>query len=195
MSHNIEYFEYKENINKKNVQKDLDNYCARATWREGGHVLSQAIRWLDHVCDSYEEAKDYIKKHDRGWGWYDQIAVKYKYHEPIIPSTKGYQKLLARRSELKKLLEERSCRIHYSAENTQSKFVACKECGSRLATKYIKSNHCPLCRKDLRPASVLKGIETARKMFFDINEKIEAEEKKVAKKAKIYWLVKIEYHT
>ena len=92
-------------------------------------------------------------------------------------------------------LLERENKIYYSFENTKSKHVACKYCGSRLATAHIRSNFCPLCRADLRPASARNAIATSEKMIKDIDEKIKTMERKQTKKSKIKWLVKIEYHT
>lgn len=189
--HNIEHYEYKENVDKKLVQAELNDYVSQATWQEGGNGLDSAIRWIDHICPSYADAEKYIEDHDNGW--YDQLAVKYR--ETVKPTTQTYQKLVARREEVFNTLQERKNNVHYSAGNTKSQFVACKECGSRLATKYIRSNCCPLCGKDLRPASVLNAIETSKRMLKDLDKKIHEAEVKASKKGKVKWLVKIEYHT
>ena len=59
------------------VQRDWDNYVAHADREEGCGGLGKKIRWLeDHICDSQEEAEEYIKREDRGW--YDQLAVRFR---------------------------------------------------------------------------------------------------------------------
>lgn len=191
MAHNIEYAHYEENVNKMEVQAEWDDYVSREDWQEGCSGLPNKIRWINHVCDSNEQAEEYIRNHDKGW--YDQLAVKYR--TTVTPTTQTYKKLVARRQEISNTLNEREHKIHYSAENTKSEYVACKCCGSRLATKYIRSNTCPLCKADLRPASALNAIETSKKMLRGIDKKIKELEIKASKKAKIAWLVKIEYHT
>jgi len=190
MGHSVNYGTYEENVNKKKVQKEWDEYAANEDWQEGCSGLPNNIRWIDYVCDSYEDAEKYIDDHDNGW--YDQLAVKYR--ETVKPKTKGYQNLIEKRNTIYKTLEEKRNRIHYSSENTKSEFVGCKHCGSRLATKYIKSNTCPVCGTELRPVSTLNAIKTLEKSLKEINKKIKEMEVKASKKAKIKWFVKVEFH-
>ena len=66
MGHNIHYATYPENVNKKIVQNEWDEYAAHEDWQEGCSGLPGKIRWLDHVCDTPEEAEEYISSHDKG---------------------------------------------------------------------------------------------------------------------------------
>lgn len=189
--HNIEHYNYPENISKKDVFAKLNHYVHVQTEAEGGTGLEQ-IRWLDDViCDSYDDAKKYIEEHDRGW--YDQLAVRYR--ETSVPKTKGYLALVARRKELSVVLNEKKSKIHYA--HAKSALVSCKVCGSKLATKFITSNYCPMCRNDLRPESILNSIKTSERMLKEVNKKIKNAEIAFSKKQKagVRWLVKIEYHT
>lgn len=58
MSHNIKYFEYKEDVDRRKVQAELDNYVAHEDWQEGCSGLSSPIRWIEScgVLGSYEDA-------------------------------------------------------------------------------------------------------------------------------------------
>ena len=76
MGHNIHFAEYSENVNKKQVQAEWDDYAAKEDWQEGSSGLGSDIRWIDHICESREEAEEYIRSHDKGW--YDQLAVKFR---------------------------------------------------------------------------------------------------------------------
>lgn len=190
MSHNIRWETYPEKVNKSEVQAEWDDYAHHEDWREGCSGLGSDIRWINHVCDSYDDAVKYIESHDRGF--YDQLAVKYR--SSVKPTTKAYENLISRRNEIFATLKERE-KVHYSSANTKSEYVTCRNCGSRLATKYIKSNNCPLCRAELRPTSALNAIETSKRMLKETNKKIKEIEIKASKKAEIKWLVKIEYHT
>ncbi len=189
--HNVHFGDYPENVCKKSVQKEWDDYARHEDWQEGCSGLPQNIRWIDYVCGSREEAENYIEKHDNGW--YDQLAVKYL--DRIAPTTKAYKDLIARRDAIFATLQERQNKVHYSSQNTKAEYVTCKHCGSRLSTKHIKSNSCPLCGMDLRPASALSAIDTSKKMYNEVLKKIKAVEVKSNKKGKVRWLVKIEYHT
>ena len=77
MSHSIEYGIYKEDVNKKKVQADWDNFVRIADREEGASGLPGAIRWNDGVTplDSKSDAERWIDEHDGGW--YDQIAVRF----------------------------------------------------------------------------------------------------------------------
>ena len=195
MSHNIEYFSYSENVNKKYVKKELDEYVSHRDYQEGCSGLPEPIDWFDHVCESQDEAKRYIDDHTRHHD-YHQAAVKYKVYDPVKP-TKKQLELKAKVEELRAKYASKNNKIHY--QGVKSEYVSCRACGSRLATKYIKSNNCPLCHNDLRPPSVLETIEAARKAYSKVQGEYAKESKKIADKNKgnykIRWLVKIEYHT
>lgn len=188
--HNIEYATYPLKVNRKSVERSWDNYVAHADWQEGATCLPNHIRWIEGgISDNYDEAMQRIKKLDNRC--YDQLAVKYKHHKPC--TTKRYQTLKDRLDVAYKSLREKKEKVHYSAKNVSSEFVGCKHCGSKLATRYIVSNHCPVCRADLRPASILQSIERTEAKVAEIRKQITEEENKA--KYEICWLVKIEYHT
>ena len=66
MSHNIEYYDYDEKIDKVKVELDLNAHAACAGRGEGSTGLGSKIRWLDKVCDTEADAHDYIKSADKG---------------------------------------------------------------------------------------------------------------------------------
>ncbi len=189
MGHNIEHYDYDEKINKNKVQKDLDTYVSHATWQEGGGGIDP-IRWNDVVCEDYDSAIEWIEKHDKGW--YDCLAVKYK--EPVQTKEKTAKELeLAQKiTEAGKLYNERNS-VLYPKTRT-SEYIGCGKCGSRLASKYLNSNYCPVCHTDLRPETTLKAIAAA-KAKWEKAEEIKQEYIKKHSKKEIRWLVKIEYHT
>ena len=194
MSHNVYTEIYDENVNKKNVQNFWDEKAARDDYEEGCSGLSQNIRWINYLCENEEEAEKYIKENDSGW--YDQLAVKFKCYKNIKPS-KALMELIRREKETVEKLNYTENNIHY--KNVKSSFVSCKKCGSKLATKYIKSNYCPMCNDDLRPNTTLSTIQRYKENLKEIRKRIKEENLKIQKKneksATIKWLVKIEYHT
>ena len=192
--HNKRYEIYNENVNKKKIQTYWDEYAAREDWQEGCSGLSQDIRWIDYVCEDYDAAYKYIENHDRGW--YDQLAIKFKEY-PELKYSKKYETLLNRLKEIQKRLDDLENKIHYA--RVTSKFVGCKKCGSKIASAYIKSNYCPICRLDLRPTTILEKIKGYKEKISQLKKELEEEKhkmkKKIEKQATIKWLVKIEYHT
>jgi len=189
MGHNIEYYDYAEKANKNTIQKDLDNYVSHRTWQEGGHGLEK-IRWNDVVCESYDAAKEWIEKHDKGW--YEQLAVAYKAPVRGYEDSDKIRELNAKIAEARKLFMSRDD-VLYPKTRT-SEFIGCSACGSRLASKLLVSNKCPVCHSDLRPETMLKSIEAARAKY---SKALKTKEEYVLKhtKKEIRWLVKIEYHT
>lgn len=192
--HNVEYGEYEENVNKKRVQEYWDNYAAREDWEEGCSGLNGNIRWINYICESRDEAYEYIEAHDNGW--YDQVAVKFKEY-PEFKHTKKYDTLVDKLGEVQKKFNALESKVHYAG--VVSKFIGCKKCGSKIASAYIKSNYCPVCGEDLRPATVLKTVNNYKEKISQLQKEIKEEGKKIQKKmekqATIKWLTKIEYHT
>ena len=190
MSHNIHHADYPLNVNRGKVQAEWDNYAAHEDWREGCSGLPNPIRWLEiGISETYQDAMKRIDEIDNGW--YDQIAVKYKEYKP--KATKKRQELELRLREAMSILTERRNKVHYAARNVSSEYIGCKECGSKIVVKYIKSNRCPVCGHDLRPASALEAIKRAEAKVTELQKKLDEESKKG--KYEVRWLVKIEYHT
>lgn len=187
--HNIEYYDYKEDVDKRKVFDVLNDYVERRTWEEGGGGIGR-IRWNEVLCENYDEAQKWIESHDSGW--YDCLAVKFK--SPIQEKEKSakLKELDAKIKETYEIYDQRSS-VLYPKTRT-SEYIGCAACGSRLASKHLCSNKCPVCHADLRPETMLKSIATAKAKW---DKAQEARKEYVAKHSKkeIRWLVKIEYHT
>lgn len=191
MSHNIEYGVYKENVNKKKVQTDWDNFVCVADREEGASGLPGAIRWNDGVTplDSKSDAERWIDEHDGGW--YDQIAVRF-YDVDHVKSGK----VDVIRKKLSEANDKFRARNSILVKDVRtSEFIGCTTCGSKLKRTYLKTNQCPLCRADLRSATELKAINGLLKKSDTLQKQLKDEIAKQRKKAEIKWLVKIEYHT
>ena len=190
--HNIEHYSYPENCNKKAVQKELDDYVAHADWEEGCRGLYSDIRWIDKVVGSYNEAMKYLEDNDRGC--YDCLAVKYRTADENINQTSKYKILNERVSRLYKEYNEMNSEIYM--KTVKSELVTCRGCGSTISSKAWKYNTCPVCRTDFRSKTTLERIDNKYKAYKEAVSAMNAYEAEYAKKnGKIYWLVKIEYHT
>lgn len=188
--HNIQYATYAENVNKGAVQREWDQIARVEGRREGCSGLGRQIRWYDTiVCDSYEDAKEFIDARDSGC--YDQMAVRYR-----VPSkpTKETQRLEEGLKQARQKYREMEGALHFS--EAKAAFIGCKSCGSKLARTYLKSNYCPLCRNDLRPDSTKAALQRQATKIAELEKKMRIAEKEAAKKnGKLMWLVKVEYHT
>jgi hypothetical protein len=194
MGHNIDHWQKPENVNKKAFEADINDYVRQHTLGEGGHGLDSPIRWIDHICDNYEDALEYIRSHDRGW--YDQLAVKY-YDYPKLEPTKTMITLQER------LKAEREKRVSYAAAHAVSTFkaeyIGCPECGSKLKRTLLKGNSCPLCHAEMRSKTTMETLQRYDANCEELSKKIKEEERKMQEKmrkqAKVVWLIKTEYHT
>lgn len=87
MGHEIKYRSYPENVDRAKVEAEWNQYVRMECWQEGASGLANPIRWLgerhEHICDSYDDAVEYLKLHDRNW--YDQLAVRYR--DTVITDT------------------------------------------------------------------------------------------------------------
>lgn len=192
MSHNIKYFEYREDVNRKKIEAELDNYVAHEDWQEGCHGLNSPIRWIEScgVFNGYDEALAFIKSVDRGW--YDSLAVRYRDFDG-----KETPALKKAKEKLNAAIEKYSTsnnKFHFA--EAKSAFIGCQTCGSKISHEYLEGNCCPVCGNDLRPKSTRDTIAKYKDNVDKARVLVTEEEKNaVAKHSKIKWLVKIEYHT
>lgn len=192
MGHNIYYYTYSENCDKRAVEAELDKMVKARTYDEGGSGLPNPIRWLSsEVHDSYNQAREAIGRLDKGW--YDQLAVRFKDLPRDVTSAK-LENLKKRVSETYQAISALENEV--AAKSFKAQFVSCKKCNSKLNKDYINSNLCPVCRADMRSETTRKRLEVLRKKHSDLLAAMEAEKQSLAaKKGKLMWLVKIEYHT
>lgn len=195
MGHNIQHYDYPENVDQKKVFRDLANYVQHEAWQEGGHL--NEIRWLDaKPLPSRDDAEAFLDKHDKGW--YDCLAVRYLEIDRRNP-TRAYAELLERRRKAYGRFATLNGELYIST--ISSGYVGCKNCGSKMnRAAMLKGrsapNRCPVCGAELRPASKLERIENARKAVDEIDRKLAEEERRMAKRnGAVRWLVKIEFHT
>lgn len=185
--HNIHYFDYELGANKTKIQKSLDDYAERRS--DGGCGLPNRIEWTSKKFDSYEKAMEYI---DSRHGWYEQIAVQYL----DTDSAKKSAKALEIEKRVKELTDEFMTRKNtFHFKDVKSEYIGCKHCGSKISSKYLNSNFCPICHSDMRPPTALNRIENSRKKLKDAEKRLNDEIMKQKSKMKYRWLVKIEYHS
>jgi hypothetical protein len=192
MSHNIKYFEYKENVDRRKVQNELDRYVAYEDREEGCSGLNTPIRWIESggILANYDEALEYIKSHDKGW--YDCLAVRYRdFDGKDTPALKRAREKLSAAFEK---YREFNNKFHFA--DSKSAYIGCRKCGSKISHQYLKGNSCPICGDDLRPQSTKDTIARYKANVDRATDLVKVEEKKaVEKNGKTMWLVKIEYHT
>ena len=189
MGHTIQYYDYPENTDKKKVEQELANYVAKRCFQEGGHLSK--IRWIDsEPCANDDEAHEKIERLDKGW--YDCIAVKY-YDAYNVPETEKMKALRAANTQAYCKYKELASAFHFA--NAKAEYIGCKNCGSKIARKYLRRNFCPVCNADLRPETTLNRIAALKEKADKSSDTLKAELTKQAMKAKnVRWKIKIEFH-
>ena len=192
MSHVINYHVYsdkqvKTQKDRQKIQSHWDDVAAREDYQEGCTGLGSPIQWKQEMKPfaTKDEAMEYIEKLTYS-SFYLQIAVPFYFYE----DDEKLKELTAKVEEAKADLDKAK-KPYYSVDTVKSKYITCKHCGSKLAVSYIKSNKCPLCGEDLRPQSVQDRVKRLGDKVKKLEETLKA---KKEKRAKIYWLVKTEYH-
>lgn len=188
--HNVEYYTYNENVDKNNVQKELDAYVAYMDHQEGCSGLGGPIRWLstEPISANYDLAVKAIERNDQGW--YDCLAVKY------LEPERGFndKKLESLKAKSVALYDAYQKKNSVWAAGLKAEYVGCKNCGSKIKREYIRSNNCPVCRAELRPTTTLNAVNAALERYKKARAACDEYANKHAKKM-CKWLVKIEYHT
>ena len=192
MSHKICYEVYADKATKTKkarslIQAQWDTVAAHEDWQEGCDGLPDVIHWKDDM--------EPFKDKDAAYKYVEEMSYRSDYLQIAVPFYRyecndKLKELMAKLEEAKAELEQAK-KPHYSVDTVKSQFITCRHCGSKLAVKYIKSNKCPLCGEDLRPQSaqdkVKRLMAKVKKMEGDV-------QKKKQRYAKVYWLVKIEFH-
>ena len=191
MGHCTEHFVFDVNKNKKVIEAEMNQ---RAIFEGDYHKsLNQDIRWIDHICEDEDEARTYVESHDKGW--YDQLAVKFRDYPKLEPTKTLLN--LKERVKREKEKKENYMKMH-SISTFKIEFIGCSGCGSKLKRKLLHGERCPLCSTDLRGKTTIDTIQRYNDNIEKLKKQIKEEEKKIQrkniKKAKIKWLVKIEYH-
>jgi len=127
-------------------------------------------------------------------GGYRQLAVRY-YHYPAPAPSKKLKELKEKQKEKRDAYWALRDKAHFA--NVKSALIGCKECGSKIATKYMKHrNKCPVCGQDMRPQTAIDRESKAYASWQKAIAATEEETKRLARKntPTVMWRVKIEYH-
>lgn len=199
--HEMTVESFPKDCNREKVLKTMSAISARL---DEYHSIIHHIEWRDDMkpFDSKDDAYNWLVANK--FGDYEQIAVPYLNTERVEDQIKGHPKLEASYRKVQEMAEKATkawqeyedLNDAFHFRDAKSELIGCKNCGSKLARKYLDSNKCPVCGHDLRPQSLLDRIEAkkekSRKYRKQESQLRKAFEKKL--KSDLYWLVKIEYH-
>ena len=195
MGHAISYYDFKYETSTKHITECLED-IARRDGDAGGLYYGIQFKSITPF-ESREKAYEYIQKIDKD---YANICVPYLDYPNIKVDESKLKELNDKYVALHNEYYGRRDRQFYTTETVKSQYLGCKECGSRLAVKYLHGNRCPLCGAEMRPETEMKRLEALKARFDKAGDELAKARAKEEEKAKKgvkptkMWLCKIEYH-
>lgn len=164
-------------------------------WDEG--YLDIKPNFTSKVFRDFEAAEECLKN---SFGNYGQLAVQYMAYPEMKPSRK-MESITNQIEQTRARLNDLENTVHYADPSMKSKTVTCKNCHAVLPREWFGRtirNNCPVCREDLRPASVLNRIEQLNKKISQLEKQLtKARMKNQAEnqsKAVKRWAIAVETH-
>lgn len=196
MGHAIDFLDVEKRDEIMDAANEFAFYNVDREENPSGSYFGPQMHIHDHViCDSWDDAVEWIKEHDNGF--YDDHAVRYRKNATTTAAMRNKKEQIYRIRESHKSFLESA-----KLKNRKNKFVTCPECGSKInipaLIKYRgeRTDSCPLCGTSLwskstkeRNQSFLQRIEKAEREY----EKLEAKNNKKSS-ADLGWCVKVEVH-
>ena len=191
MGHSISYLSAKK---KENILPACEEYALYNTDRQenfdGSYHGNMHIREDIPIQDDFEAACDKIREIEGDKSYYD-VAVRY-YDTSKIKKSKKIEGLEERiktlRSKKTEYIEKHSVKLQ------QATFIGCKECGSKIAKKYLQGEYCPVCRKDLRSKTTLDRLVKFDDDIKALQKQIVDEKRKKKTSCPVKWAFKVEVH-
>ena len=185
--HNIHYRVEAENVNRSKVMASIQEHA-----RRDGDGYSSKMTWHDNIppLSSEDAATEFIRTKDNGW--YDDHAVRFYDYSKVEKSAKikQYENKI---EELKRARAEYE-KAH-SVHSFKAQYIGCPKCGSKLNKDCFTGERCPLCHTELRSETTTSKLNWYKEQILKLKVKIEEEQVKSKKKAKVMWLIKYEYHS
>ena len=188
MGHAIDYITVN---NKSDIMSVAESYARHNTDREenpsGSYHGNMTIH--NYVCESREDAEDFIDRHDTGF--YSDHAVQFK-DKSVLKPTKQMETLSAKVDKM--IAERRKYYEEHAVKTRKSEFVGCKKCGSKISVKHLRGDRCPVCGNDLRAEYIIERIKKYDKDITALEKQYVELHKKQQGKCPVRWLVKVEVH-
>lgn len=188
MGHIINYKAEPENVNRSLVMASIIEEAED----QGDAGYYGPLHWHDEISplENEEAAKKRIEMLERGKSYSDHAVRFYSYH-----GAKTTSKMAEYQERIKKLQAQKA---KYAADNSvlhfKADYIGCKNCGSKVSRKHLRSDFCPVCHSDLRSETTKTTLLNYDARVRELWDKIDAEKKKQKSAKKTMWLIKYEYH-
>lgn len=189
MGHAISYLKVDKKKDIMRAAKEFAFYNTDRGENPSGHYHGNLRVMESVVCDSYDEAVEYINsKITRS---YQDMAVQF-YDTDSLKDTAQITRLRER------IVKNNTAREEYIKNNNVTKqkasFITCSNCKSKINKEYIRTNSCPVCRTSMLSATVQNRIQKFYNDSKELQKQITELQAKNKLKAPIKWCVKVEVH-
>lgn len=181
------YYDYPETTKESTIMMEIEDSLET----ERGYMEPVQLPFLFmknvEVFPSRGAAMDYLRSDAcRQYDRRKNVGVRYRSLEGTKP-TKRKLDLERRVKETQQKIQDYS--TAHSVLNFKAEYVGCPGCGSKLKRDLLHSDTCPLCRKDMRSETTIKTINGYYSKIEELRKEIEEENRKIAAKGKVYWLI------
>lgn len=117
-----------------------------------GHIgIARGLTISSKSFKDVREAQEYVENNAQKWS--SAIAVKVGDFSKVFPVVATEKKEVQKLEEMQKKFDNWEKDIIERVKSSKSAHRGCKNCGSKISVKYLKSSNCPVC-------SDMKFIET-----------------------------------
>lgn len=196
MTHVCDILTFDASMSKNDIIAECNEWSmSNAHWNEGYFPIKP--NFTGKVFRDFESAVECLND---SFGNYGQLAVQYMEYPEMQPSKK-MESITNQIMQTRERLNGIEHTVHYADPSMKSKTVTCRNCHAVLPREWFGRtirNDCPVCREDLRPASVLNRIEQLNRKITQLEKQLtkarmENQEKNQNKAVK-HWAIAVETH-
>lgn len=191
MGHYVNFQVFPENTTRSTMldwaRKECACNCDRYENETG--FYGNMFRIHDKIFMSQEEAERFLCDQ----GSYVDGAVKFRATENI--STAKTQAIEEKISKLRKQKMDFLSKNPFAEQKVA--LVSCKKCGSKISrVELVKQNRstCPVCMADMTSKTHQDRVKAYDKKIVALEKELADTRKKLANKAEIFWIAKVEVH-
>lgn len=168
MVYKLDFQEFDSDDRRDDIIDACSDWAFRTTYlvtRAQSRKARYAIRphFTGEVFHDYDDAMERLQSER---GEYKQNVVQY-YEYPELRDTAEMVAIQKAIYDAKRRLDEIDYVVYYANPELKSKRITCKHCEAVIPRKFfgndnVVQNYCPLCKNDLRPATIRKRADKVR---------------------------------
>lgn len=145
--------------------EEFPNMCSR----------NRIIVKNEKVFEFFDDAEDYAEEISGEWRRKYNICLPFKDTEDA-KETKKIAELVER---IQQTCNKREQYINsHHVRDFKSEYIGCRCCGSKINKEYLRNDHCPVCKSELRSKTVIETIHAYEKKIIKLKNQLQEEKSK-----------------